>query len=56
MNIKGKKQNNLRLKATRKHWDWDEFKHVYEKQGRFVHRIERHLAKQDLQKQLKNNF
>lgn len=47
MNSKGK-YDPYRVKATNKYWDWDEWKHEFQENGKQVHRMERRLAKQDL--------
>ena len=49
MNSKGK-YDPYRLKATNKYWDWDEWKHEFQGNGKQVHRMERRLAKQDLKR------
>lgn len=49
MNAKGK-YDPYRWKSTNKYWDWDEWKHEFQENGKQVHRMERRLAKQDLKR------
>lgn len=53
MNTKGK-NNVSRWKAIKKYWDYNDYEHEFKWHNRELHRMERHLSKQELKTELRH--